>query len=111
MVSTWREDGHIHSAGPTEASLLGAETETTDCKKTLAEGVSELGATIRTPKRQWSLNRFYPVLINPDRNRALNGFDRNHQCTTPTSRSQEPFDAVQRTTTDSYSLTDLQERT
>jgi hypothetical protein len=27
VMSTWREDGHIHSAGPTEASLLGAETE------------------------------------------------------------------------------------
>ena len=58
-----------------------------------------------------SLNRFPLVLVNSDGNRPLNEFDGNHQRVVSVACDQESFDAVQRATTNSHALTDLQERT
>ena len=57
------------------------------------------------------LDSFHIVLVNSDRNRPLNGLDGNHQRTVSVACGQEAFDAVQRATTDSHALADLQKRT
>src|SRR5216683_935408 len=53
VVSTWRDDGHIHSTSSTEASLFGVGAEATDCGGDVSRrSISRADCAIARSKRQ-----------------------------------------------------------
>src|ERR1700686_3913298 len=54
------------------------------------------------------LNRLDLITVDANRQRALNGFHRNHQRAISVARDQDSFDAIERTAANPYPLADLQ---